>query len=418
MYKIQSNNNEKQTNFFGVDQTKQQLINFIYKNVNLSSYKYDTLEVESELSQLILKTYYVSANFSGSNCLLIFTKIKDKFHTCLVDRKTLTFNPNKVNIQAVKTISVNLKIKNIDIYKGTILDGTFVVNKNTKTFIVTDVYTFKGEDYSKSQLESKLFTIRTFLDSNFIDDKNNNLEITVNKTYPINQTEHVVNNVVPNIKNFLIRGICFYPEISGTKLLFKFGNENINLLENNQINLQSNNQSNIQYNNQSNNQYNNQTNNQTIYKTNKKSHNVTEIKDSSSESSNNSSNTKKTTSLIVPKAPEIKKIIRTVYVPKKGKKDDEYIFEMKKTEKIDVYKLMALETVMKDNKKLLKRVQICLAYIPNIARSQWCKETMEKSSESVLVNCIFHSEKCKWEPIAISTAKKPSFVELFDIKNP
>ena len=86
MYRIQSGA-EKQNGSSGADQTKQQLINFIYKNVNLSMFKYDTLEVESELPQLISKTYYVSANFSGSNCLLVFAKIKEKFHIFLVDRK-------------------------------------------------------------------------------------------------------------------------------------------------------------------------------------------------------------------------------------------------------------------------------------------------------------------------------------------
>lgn len=422
MYKIQTNstnnitNYDKQTNFSGIDQTKQQLINFIYKNVNLSSYKYDTLEVESELSLLVSKTYYVSANFSGSNCLLIFTKIKDKFHTCLIDRKTLSFNPNKINLQNVKITPVNIKVKNTDIYKGTILDGTFVTNKNIRTFIITDVYMFKGDDYSKSQLESKLLSIRTFLDSNFIEDKSNNLEIHTNKTFPIDKTEHLINNVIPKIKNFLIRGICFYPEISGTKLLFKFGNENVQSNQTTQTTqitqVSPHNKSNYTINNVDN------INN----------------KDNSSESSNSFSNTRNKNNrsnssspiqsvksvqpvqTIIPKAPEVKKITKVVYIPKDDKNDNDYVFEMKRTEKIDVYKLMALDTIIKDGKKMLKRIQICLAYIPNMDRSKWCKEIIEKNGDNVLVTCKFHKEKFKWEPVNISTAKKPSFIKLFNIK--
>ena len=80
MYKIQqetelnNSNQNSNSNNFGVDQSKQQLVNFIYDKINLSNFKYDSLEVESELPQLISKTYYVSANFSGSSCLLVFAK--------------------------------------------------------------------------------------------------------------------------------------------------------------------------------------------------------------------------------------------------------------------------------------------------------------------------------------------------------
>lgn len=391
MYRIQSGA-EKQ-NSSGIDQTKQQLINFIYK-VNLSQFKYDTVTVESDLPQLISKTYHVSANFSGSNCLLVFAKIKEKFHIFLVDRKTLSFNPQKVNPQNVKITTINLKIKDMDIYKGTILDGTFVQNKNDKIFIITDVYMFKGQDYSKSQLDSKLFMVRTFLDFNYeVSDKNNTLEVTVNKIYPLEETEHVINNVIPKIKHFLIKGICFYPEISGTKLLFKFGNENVTPVEIQPTTFQPvNNTGNI---------YDNQN-----YATNKKRNFV---KDENSDSGGS-------TKFFVPKAPEIKKITKTLYIPKKGEDESNYVFEMQGTDKADVYKLMILDTVIKDGKKLLKRVQACLAFIPNMTRSKWCKDVISKTEGNVLVNCTYHPDKHKWEPVVIAKSTKPSFVESFDTK--
>src|SRR6187397_2240950 len=63
---------------------KQQLINYIYSTVELSNFKYKIIEYESDLPLLLKQKYFVSANFSGSNCLLVFTKIHDKFCSYLV----------------------------------------------------------------------------------------------------------------------------------------------------------------------------------------------------------------------------------------------------------------------------------------------------------------------------------------------
>ena len=196
MYRIsqpQPNKIGKFDNNFGIDQLKQQLINHIYNSIDLSNFKYKLLEVESELSQLIERKYFVSANFSGSNCLLVFSKVRDKYHSFLVDRKTLSYNSQKVNLNEVKIINVNLKL-DLDVYQGTIFDGILIQGKSEKTYVITDVYTFKGKDLTKSQLDSKLLTVITYLKSNYDQaDKTNDLTVTVNKLFKIDETEHVVN---------------------------------------------------------------------------------------------------------------------------------------------------------------------------------------------------------------------------------
>jgi hypothetical protein len=398
MYRIQENSGNNGNSSFGADQGKQQLVNFIYKHIDLSRFRYDSLEVESELPQLISKQYFVSANFSGSNCLLVFAKIKDRFHTFLVDRKTLSYSLQKVKIQNVKITNVNIKIKNSNIYNGTIFDGTYVQGKNEKTFIITDVYTFEGRDLTKSQLDSKLLTILTYLQSNYVPDKSSDLSITVNKIYELEKTEHLINNVVPKIRNFLVRGICFYPEMSGTKLLFRFDNDIVK---------QEGDQQYQQYQKPAQNNYNNYNGSQKFRQN--------EESIGSTGSDSNSPNVKQKPQ-VISKAPEIKKVIKTFYIPKAGKSDESYVFEMKKTESVDVYKLNALDTVIKDSKTLLKRKQIGLAYVPNANRSKWCKETVGDTEAGVFVHCKYYSDKFKWEPILIANSKKPSFIDDFDTK--
>src|SRR5947207_5256190 len=89
---------------------KQQLINYIYSTVELSNFNYKLLEYEADLNLLTKDKYFVSANYSGSNCLLIFVKIKERFFSYLVDRKTLTYNKNSINLDNIKIIPVNIKL--------------------------------------------------------------------------------------------------------------------------------------------------------------------------------------------------------------------------------------------------------------------------------------------------------------------
>lgn len=105
----------------------------------------------------------------------------------------------------------------------------------------------------------------------------------------------------------------------------------------------------------------------------------------------------------------VKKIEKNVFIPKSGKKDLDYIFEMKKTDMIDVYNLNVVEPTIKEGKTLLKRIKIGLAYVSGLERSKWCQRVIDENNGSVLVNCKFHDEKQKWEPISVADeAKKPS----------
>lgn len=388
MYRIQndqSNYDEKFSNV-AADQLKSQLIDYIYNIIDLGRFKFLNLEGENQLLQLLLQKYFISANFSGVSCLLVFAKIKDKYYSFLVERKTLSYVAEKVVIKNVKLTHVHLKL-DPEIYKGTIFDGIFIQGKTKKTFVITDVFAFKGSRTTDSKLDSKLLTTLTYLKSNYDEtDKDNSITLAINKLYPMeteDDIKHLVNNVIPKIKDFNIRGLCFFPEKSGTKLIFLFGNENkmFTPKETNMI-TQSNAQKQLQ-----------------------------NHKTSTSNDESGSGDEKVIGE--IPVAPVIKRPIKTLYIPKNGTYDKSYIFEMKKSDKVDVYTLNIVEPVLRDGKKHLKRKQVGLAFIPNMARSKWCKEIMNESNNNILVNCKYHKDKKKWEPIEQSDEKKPSLVDDF-----
>lgn len=377
MYRINQKDNFANSNTnpkFGVDQLKEQLVNYIFNVVDLSRFKYELLQFDTELHQLVEKKYFLSANFSGSNCLLIFTKIRDTYHSCLIDRKTLSYNRQKININDVKTFPVNLKLDR-EIYNGTIFDGIYVQGKKN-TFVITDVYFFKGQDYTMSKLDSKLLTIFSYLRSNYNEnEKTNNITLTVNKLHPLGDIETLVETDIPKIKDFFVRGIAFYPEKSGTKLIYLYGNENKDNNTSGQMMIQP--------------------------KINTKQPQQKQLY-------------QEQISEPIQTTPKIKKQSKLFYCPKK-KQDEEYVFQMKTTEMPDVYLLNIVEPVKKDGKTLLKTVKIGIACVPTYTRSKWCKELMKNSNGNILVHCKFNAEKMTWEPIKLALSKKPSSLEEFEV---
>lgn len=381
MYKIgkkQNYENRKNKPNFN-DSIKHQLIDYIYSTVDLSQFKYEMLEYKEDMPKLFDNKYHLTANFSGTNCLLIFTKIRDKFQAFTIDRKTLSYSkdrvdPNKVDL---KHVAVEL---DTSIYKGTILDGVLVKTDGTDQFIISDVYTFKGSDYSNVDLEMKMFEVKTYLEStdpqlNTLKNRHKfhpELELSVNRLYPLKDIEKFVDKVVPKFKDCKIRGLCFYPEISGTKLIYLFGNEKRGV-------------------------------------TNESSNKTTVIKKSElsgkkkSGSSDSDFNGGKLTKY---------KFVSSTSEPQHA------ILEMKGTDTVDIYRLYSVEKIKKDKRTMLRRKKMGIAYIPTTERSQWCQSTLSKSKKnSVLVKCLFHNSKGKWEPIEVDNTKKfPTFFSDIEIE--
>ena len=59
-------------------------------------------------------------------------------------------------------------------------------------------------------------------------DKSNDLNIMVNELSELDDIEKLINKTIPETKDFLIKGICFYPEHSSSsprKLIYMFDNK-------------------------------------------------------------------------------------------------------------------------------------------------------------------------------------------------
>lgn len=356
------------------DNITYQLVNYIYNSVDLAKFKFEMIQYESDLPKLLKQKYFVSANFAGLNCFLIFCKIRENYYSFLVDRTTLSYNIRKVDMEKVKIDHVKVGL-DPSIYDGTILDGILVKNGKVDTFIISDVYRFRGTDHTHMNLDMKLKTIVEYLHSNYDNtNSDNTLTLTVNKVFPLTKIEHFCDKVISSIKNFKTRGLVFYPEESGTKLIFLFGNE----------------KKNPQISQQANKLLNNINNNP--------------IKQVTFQQNNNSQKS------IDKEYKYVNSSGETVFA----------VLEMQGTDKIDVYNLFAVEEAEKQVdgrvRKILRRVKMGIAYVQGIDKATMCRDLLAKNTNNkALIKCKFNNDKSKWEPIQEAINEKvPTKIDEID----
>ena len=225
---IQEDNESDGTNYLiNQNETKMILIKYIYDNLEISKFKYKILEYDYDLPLLKETKYFISPNYNGITGLLVFIKLKDKFYSFIIDRRTLSYNPNQVDIEKVKLYPVKCRL-DISIYNGSILDGILLYNVNNKSkiknFIINDIYFFRGQDLTQDKIIYKLLNITTYLESFFKNDSQlNDINLIVNKLYTVNEIKKLVNHYIPITKfSNCIKGIAFYPEMSNTKLIYLY----------------------------------------------------------------------------------------------------------------------------------------------------------------------------------------------------
>jgi len=366
------------------DILNKQLIGSIFSQQDISNFRYELIQYENDLSKLVLNKFFTSINFCGSNCFLVFTKVANKHYCFTVDRQTLSYNFNKIDYNKVKIDIRNIRL-DYEIYQGTILDGILVKqSKKDDIFIISDVYTFKGVNYTKSKLDEKLKLIREYLEEHYNEDHlDNNIRLSINKIFPIEQTEHLVNKVLPTIKELKYRGLCFLPEISDTKLIFMFKNEE---------------------------------NNQESKKVEGNKIEFKQVNDSPKKIVKQIQKTKDSV-ITMPLENNYNTGTKYKYINTSGK-DVYATLEVKPTDNIDVYKVNAIERIIQEGKKILKRVPLGIAYISGIKQSHNIRQLIQDNSgKQILMKCKYNDDKSKWEPIELdTTAKCPNLITDIDLE--
>ena len=404
-------------------ETNQELIKYIYSTIDISQFKYDLLKYEHQLNKFLSDTYYVSPNYYGKNCFLVFTKLKSRYYSFMVDRRQLSYSLDKVQFDNVFIHHCNVDV-DLPIYGGTIFDGIHIKKGNVNEFLITDVYYFKGTDYTDAKLNHKLFEIEMYLDNiggqvkynkEKIKSTKTNLELKINKLHDVTNIRKFIDSDLKKYQDtYQITGVSFYPELSGTKLIHLFDhNENTdkyikNYTSKRVIDLCEKNTDSDEHSTHApgpspgsgpstgpgpSTGCNLNSNHITKSNTN---YNASYVDNSYKNNKTNNNDYDKQGIMI-----KSKKIVKNVYV---AKTDDPFyaVLEMKPTKIADNYKLFAVEQIKVGDVIKLKKHQMDIAYIADMNKSIWCRDiTTDSHKGNVFVKCVWRHDKRKWEPIEL-----------------
>lgn len=381
-YHEDQNNSDEHDRLIDDKQIREQLINYIYKNLEIAKYKYKLIEYDSDLVYFNGNTFYVSPNYNGINSLLVFTKLMGKYYSFIVDRRSLSYNPSQLDYSTIKIIPIEVRLDE-SIYNGTVIDGVLLYNhqQGIKNFVINDIYIFQGKPMMDDKIVNKMINIQEYLKAFYTQNFHlNNINFIVNTLYKSHEIKQLVDNYIPKSKHKnSIKGLTFFPEYSGTKLIYL---------------------------------YNNCT------------------KDKTSESESNPGMVKKIVKKVTDdvnhRNVETKNNLKVKGDYESDDSDTVYskenplivTFRMKRTDTVDVYELTLSKKFKKDNKKYMKFKKFGIAYVPTKESSVLCQSLFAdvKETDPVIVECKYLADKEKWVPLKLSDKKIPEDIDRIKAK--
>ncbi len=403
---------------------KKVILEYIYNTIDLSSYKYKILEYEYDLPLLKEKPLSICCNYNGTHSLLVFIKIKEKYLSFIIDRKTLTYNLNQIDYDKVKIIPIYVRLDE-SIYKGTVIDGVLLFNQtlHQKHFVINDIYCFRGANLSHDKIHNKIMNVAAYLESVSLNKSMNNLELVINKSFSLSEIKTMVQTYIPNnIHHKSIKGLAFYPEYSGMKYLYLFNNAMVDSNskpDDSAKFIQSNKSDRLDQSNKSDRLDQSHKSDRNNHVRSDRNYNQQSYdKDNNTKSNDNTNNTNSRVhsvqSKFITQNIPTESIESTIIENNKDYVNKEVIFLLKKTDTVDVYNLYLSQSIAE---KKLKLKKIDVACIPTILVSQmWRNIFKERTKDCVLAKCKYDLAKSKWVPFElIDNVKFPDFIEVLNL---
>jgi len=355
---------------------KESILDYLYNRIEIGDHKYTIIKNIGDIYELKNDRYYVSGNSCGINSIIIFMKKNNNYYSYLIDRRSISYNRQTLNKAKVRFTEIKLSV-DLKIYDGTILDGILIDNdlnkislknninvadKSKLLFMITDVFILNGKSVINMNYKKKMYLMNDIINKYIEVNNNNNIELFVSQPYELNQISSLFkDNIQNNLKKYNIKGIAFYPELSGSKLIYIFDKNDEKIKEDLLIGVENNNNNSLKLEEEIEDKEFNYIEKKIIYK-----YEIIDIE-------------------------KIKDIILNL--------------EMKKTLINDVYKLYAIFNYK--NKYMKKKIGI--AYIPTFILSLKCKNLF-LNRENIIMKCSLINNK--WIPLEESEINKIDIINL------
>jgi hypothetical protein len=352
---------------------KSHILDFLYNKIEVNEHKYTIIKNIGDVYDLKNKKFYVSSNSCGINSFLVLYKKDNNYYSYMIDRRSISYNRQSLKKETVRMTEIKLAV-DTKLYDGTILDGVLIdtesniiSNKNNKEkpkfqFMVTDVFMLGGKSLINHDYKKKMYMVNNIF-SEYIENNNkfNNIELYLSKPYELNQITTLFKDwISPNVKNFNIKGITFYPQYSGSKIIYIFDKQD--------------------------DQFKNEL--------------LTGDAVIQVDSDNN-------IKLLDPS--DKKRIFKFELMNPECIDDIVLNLGMIKTIIPDVYKLYGIFTSNSDGEIQYIKKKIGIAYIPTYVLSLRCKSYF-LNKEELVMSCRFNSNKKKWIPIEEAEIQKIDIV--------
>lgn len=348
------------------EKSKNYVLDYLYDKLEMSEYKYTMVKNISNLFDLRNNKYYVSSNSCGTPAFIVLKKEGNTYHRFYVNRRSISYEKQHLKRKEVRIKEINLSVSE-ELYNGTILDGIWIDEElssncrgnedKKKHFIVTDIFEFNGTKYIGMNYLKKMAHFEMHF-KNYYNEEESDIKLAIQRPYEINNIGRLFKeHISENIRKHNIKGICFFPMYSGSKLIYLFDKDEDDHTRNSLLNNESISKS-IE---NKNNEDDNENKYKKIYKfrpTNLASTEIISLK-----------------------------------------------FKLKKTDNLDVYDMYS---IFHENKKYIMRI-IDMAYIPSYALSIKMSKLFLNEND-LIFDCELDIDKNEWIPVNISKLKKVDII--------
>lgn len=193
------------------------ILTYIYQYVPVSKMKFKPLNTPDTVTYLKEKSHYISPNYYGYTCYMVFMRQNNELFSCLVDRKCLMSNFDDIDLKNVSIEPLEIEVTS-DVYDGTIIEGVFTCNRNNKSiFVITDAFYLGGRNMLKTEVQNKLHFVSDFIKNEF--NPNDDLEIRIEKMRTYAEMGDLLYKDIPEL-DIDVRGLAFYPKVSGLRIIY------------------------------------------------------------------------------------------------------------------------------------------------------------------------------------------------------